>query len=75
MQAQKNKLKEEHVIAITREIVKGIAEIHEANFIHRDLKGEDVHTLLEEGWFLTMLTYTQPSCKRDDNRIREHPDN
>ena len=45
MHAQKDKIKERYIIPIIREVVKGVAKIHEAGIIHRDLKGKPWYAL------------------------------
>ena len=39
MQAQNQKLGERYIIPIIREVARGLAGIHEAGIIHRDIKG------------------------------------
>ena len=39
MQAQNQKLAERYIIPIVREVARGLAGIHEAGIIHRDIKG------------------------------------
>lgn len=39
MQATGNKVEEKFIIPIARELAKGLASIHKALVIHRDIKG------------------------------------
>lgn len=42
MPAQKNKLAEEYIIPIVREVARGLVGIHGAGIIHRDIKGNQI---------------------------------
>ena len=40
MQAMNNKIEEKYIVAIARELAKGLKAVHDADIIHRDVKGK-----------------------------------
>ena len=67
MHASQERLEEKYIVPIVREICKGIVKIHEAQIIHRDIKGQ---RLLSQSANWTNLY----SGKRHDHRDRQCSD-